>query len=343
MYARSLYALAEQFCSIRTPEQLGGLLFCHEHTLVLTAANPVYRTFKLPKKESGFRIIEDPNDALKKILGTLNDYLQATLYRHRNAYMFGFLVNAEDDAEARHIVSNAEAHEDAVFLLNIDLKDFFHHISWIKTKAIFTAKPFRFPDELATLLANLCTYNGRLPMGSPTSPALSNFAAMSLDTALGAYAKSKNWRFTRYADDLSFSSENKISETESIEIQQLIANYDFVVNPKKVKLMGEKEEKIVTGILLAKGKIGIPPAYMKQLRDEIEHLAYTVILGIRYKGRAPKWLNNYAQQIRGKLAFVEQVIGEHHHDYVQLTRQYKKALQPPEEDLAVLNWLDFPY
>jgi RNA-directed DNA polymerase len=343
MHTRSLYAISEKFCAIRHTEDLAATLFCNLHQITLSANFPNYRTFSIPKKDGSLRLIEDPEQELKKILSDLNEMLQAVLFKYRNPFMYGFLVNADDDVRPRHIVSNAAAHDDGLFLLNIDLKDFFHHVSWSKVKGIFETQPFRFEEEVATLLANLCTYNGRLPMGSPTSPALSNFAAMPLDESLGLYAQSKGWVYTRYADDLSFSAQKPIFESETKEIIGIIANHGFVVNPNKVKIMGEKDEKIVTGILIQKGKVGIPPAYLAQLKTEIEHLAYTVLLGIRYKGAVPKWVKDYCKQIDGKIAFVNMVIGEHHTTYIQLMRQYKKALHPPDEDFAVLDWLDFPY
>ena len=97
------------------------------------------------------------------------------------------------------------------YLLNVDLLDFFHAVKRDRIYDIFRSKPFNFKRNLPDILADLTTYQARLPMGTPTSPVLSNFACRELDRGLLLFSENMLWTYTRYADDMSFSSPNRSS------------------------------------------------------------------------------------------------------------------------------------
>ena len=107
----------------------------------------------------------------------LNDYLQAVYWLQKTSSAYGFVIRPTDARdEPRNIVTNAEQHLRKAWLLNADLEDFFHYVTADEVLRVFTEKPFEFPTDLANLLTRLTTLNGRLPMGAPTSPVLSNLA-----------------------------------------------------------------------------------------------------------------------------------------------------------------------
>jgi len=143
-----------------------------------------YRDFQIPKRNGGFRQVEDPEPALKDVLRQLNDYLQAVYHGVRSEAAHGFLLCPDNDPDPRNIRTNAQRHCNRPYLLNADFLDFFHAVSQTAVQTIFEKEPFGFPDDLSVVLARLCCRKGRLPMGSPTSPVLSNFAALPLDSAL---------------------------------------------------------------------------------------------------------------------------------------------------------------
>src|SRR5690606_18910192 len=105
-------------------------------------------------------------------------------------------------------------------------------------------------EDLATILANLTTYRGRLPMGAPTSPVLSNFALKYLDRDLAFHADQCQVKYSRYADDISFSGVENFSHGLIREVTNIFENHGFPVNRDKVSFMGPKEEKKVTGLVL---------------------------------------------------------------------------------------------
>ncbi|MCB0583386.1 MAG: RNA-directed DNA polymerase, partial [Phaeodactylibacter sp.] len=175
---------AKRFLSSGTLEELALYLGKASLKLLALAELPSYNEFRIPKKSGGMRRIEDPTPELKKVQRKLNDYLQAVYHFQRTDAAYGFLANPVDDPSPRHILSNARVHMGCRWLLNVDAKDFFHMVSEERVKQVFQSGPFHFEEPIAGLLASLCCYKGRLPMGAPTSPILSNFASVPMDHAL---------------------------------------------------------------------------------------------------------------------------------------------------------------
>lgn len=107
-------------------------------------------------------------------------------------------------------MTNAKKHINKKYLLNLDLKDFFHSVTREMVIQIFAESPFYFKRDLPEMPADLQTYNHRLLMGTPTSPVLSNLACRGLDEELIKLSEGMLWSYTRYADDMSFSSNQSI-------------------------------------------------------------------------------------------------------------------------------------
>jgi hypothetical protein len=197
------------------------------------------------------RIIENPNSRLKMIQSRLNFHLQAIYGRIKPASAYGFILNPDAERyEPRSILTNAEQHLGKTGLLNADIKDFFHPIHAEHVFRIFTGKPFCFPHELAEMLTRLTTYAGRLPMGAPTSPVLSHFAFLEADAELLAYAHAQAWTFTRYADDLTFSSNEPIDLQQITATENIIKKYGFEYNWSKVQVSKPEDVKMITGLRL---------------------------------------------------------------------------------------------
>ena len=166
--------------------------------------NPRYSVYEIPKRRGGVRLIEDPDEVLKTVLQHLNQTLQAVYHGLRPACVHGFCISTTHE-EDRNIVSNASRHLGIPYMLNIDLKDFFHTISFDTVQGIWSRYFPHLDSECIEILTRLCCFRGRLPMGSPTSPALSNFACLDLDAELMTYCKTTGITYTRFADDLTFS------------------------------------------------------------------------------------------------------------------------------------------
>lgn len=332
----------EVFCSVRSIHSLCQLLRIEKQRLVLLAQNPRYKTFQIPKKHGGQRTIEDPHPNLKRVLAQLNRYLQSTYYFEKSSAVYGFIVGVRNDADRRNVLTNARRHLGRSYLLNIDLKDFFHAVTRDKVLEILLQKPFQFKGELADLLADLLTYQGRLPMGAPTSPVLSNFACRQLDEELQQFAQNMLWVYTRYADDMSFSATRPIDSDMQVSVYEIIHRLGFTVNPRKTKRFGPGEDKVVTGLVVT-DKISLPKDYLPELAKDIQRLSDALRVQNEQGELQTRWVDKFKQQVRGRLSFAGFVLRKNHADYIRLKEAYILAIHPPEEEFGLINWRGFPY
>jgi RNA-directed DNA polymerase len=296
-----------------------------------------YETFYVPKKSGEPRIIHAPSQGLKTLLIIFNTILQCVSEPHRLA--FGFVLN-------KSIVDNANIHLNKNFVYNIDLKDFFHSFDRKRVKLAFTQEPFNLKNEkepLAFLLACLCTHpiliddsiKIVLPQGSPTSPTLTNIMCITLDRRLNGLAKKVNAKYSRYADDITFSSNKNVfnDETFQSELKRIIEeNQSLKINPKKTRLQNSNYRQEVTGLVVNK-KSNVKSRYIKQIRMWIyywekygyfkaQHLFFKDYT--KDKAYSLNTHTNLKNVLSGKLDFLKMVKGEKNSTYLTLKNRFTK-------------------
>jgi RNA-directed DNA polymerase len=257
--------------ALRTPEELAALLGVDARKLVYYAehANSSYTTFTVPKKSGGARQITAPVRNLKAIQRALNELLQA-MYEP-GPWAHGFVAE-------RSIVTNAFQHTGRQLILNIDLLDFFPSITAKRVCTMLESAPYRMDEALARAIARLCCADDRLPQGAPTSPVLSNMVCLPMDLALDQLALDHGCRYTRYADDITFStiqetfpdelaslSNNPRSVTIGPALSSLLYEHGFALNTRKVRVRTPGERQQVTGLTVNE-KPNVPRAFIRQIR-----------------------------------------------------------------------------
>ncbi|MGB7344428.1 MAG: reverse transcriptase family protein [Pirellulaceae bacterium] len=221
-----------------------------------------YQRFTIPKHDGTERAIWAPLPKLKETQRWILRNIVERLLVHGSVH--GFLAG-------RSIFSNAAVHADAKLVLKMDMKDFFPTLTFPRVKGMFRKAGYR--EQIATLLALLCTEPPReevthggekyyvalgprcLPQGAPTSPAITNVICMKLDQRLSGYAKKIGWRYTRYADDMTFSlpaSHKGPPQTGKLTgmVKRLVAEEGFVVHPKKTRVARKGARQSVTGLVV---------------------------------------------------------------------------------------------
>ena len=165
-----------------------------------------YFIYDIPKKSGGVRTISQPCKELKAIqswiLRNILDHLSAS----SACKGFEKLTNLLDNAKP-HIGANAFMH--------LDIEDFFPSIKINQVWSVF--RTVGYNPRISSILAQICTYKGSLPQGSPAAPKLSNLISLRLDNRLLGYVGKRGITYTRYADDLTFSS-NRAETTPSVLI-----------------------------------------------------------------------------------------------------------------------------
>ena len=332
----------QAFCAIQTEKGLAQLLNLDLRTLQIIANQPRYSVFSVPKKNGKTRLIENPERALKTVQTKLNAFLQSVYYCEKSWASYGFVLNIRNDEDRRNILTNAKKHLGKDYLLNLDLKSFFHYVTDEMVKKIFRHSPFGFRRGLPELLTKLTTYHGRLPMGTPTSPVLSNLACRGLDEMLIRMADDLNWTYTRYTDDMSFSSHQPFKEEDLSALKMIVEMEGFAINSSKVKTFGPNDEKIVTGLLL-ENKVKLVGNYLPELRNQLKELKQIVKVQNLQGSLSTKWVDKFKDQIRGKITFAGFVLGKRNKEYIDLKDSFYTAISPPEEDFGAFSWKSFPY
>jgi RNA-directed DNA polymerase len=210
-----------------------------------------YEQFYIRKKTGGLRVISAPISAIKLIQRKLSQVLYS-VYTPK-APVHGFVPS-------RSIVTNAQQHVRKRYVFNIDLADFFGSIHFGRVRGVFMNAPYNLPADVSTVLAQICCLSNKLPQGAPTSPVVSNMICARLDSQLRLLAKEKHCTYTRYADDITFSTrltkfprdiayrDQEDSILVGKRLLTIIEGNDFKVNWKKVRLQHKNCSQEVTGL-----------------------------------------------------------------------------------------------
>lgn len=244
-----------------------------------------YRAFTIPKRDGSKRQIWAPLPKLKAAQHWILRNVVEHLPVHGAAH--GFLPG-------RSIASNAAAHTNSKIVVKVDLKDFFPTVTLPRVKGVFRKAGYR--EQVATLLALISTESPReivekdgktyyiamgprcLPQGAPTSPGLTNTLCLRLDRRLTGLGKKLGWRYTRYADDLTFSLPNDHKGAPKLglllgSIGRIAADEGFAVHPKKTRVARKGSRQKITGLVVnGEGNPRVPRKLKREIRAAIHNL-----------------------------------------------------------------------
>lgn len=251
--------------------------------LLLISNNPelYYRHFMIPKRSGGRREIHEPLPELKEMQRMILDTILTKIPTHPVAKAFLARSSVRD---------NASYHISQPIVLKLDLKDFFESLKEFQVYRVF--HNIGYHRQVATLLAKLCCLKGSLPQGAPTSPALSNLILADADQAIFSYCRKANIRYTRYADDLTFSGNFKpglvISRVESI-----MDELGLKINRNKTRVMRRHRRQEITGVVVNQGLRASRDRRM-HLRQQLYYLKrYGLVDQARRNGATPSvWIDH---------------------------------------------------
>lgn len=241
---------------LQTIPQLAQYLGYDESSLLSYLYKGVdrYRVFTIPKKTGGERTIHSPCKKLKEIQRKISTLLQK-IYTPKPS-VHGFIPD-------RSIVTNAKEHSSKKVVINIDLKDFFPSITFHRIYGTLRSGAYQIPNNVSAVIAHACCRNGALPIGAPSSPIISNMVAKHLDTAMLQYCKAHSLRYTRYADDITLST-NKTKGLSALlsysgtslewsgSLIDTIHSTRFEINQSKIRVQLSTERQRVTGLTVNK-------------------------------------------------------------------------------------------
>lgn len=297
----------KKICDIKTRNELADFLKIprQKFTQILYSIYPnnCYTTFEIPKKKGGTRSINAPNDELKeiqrRIAKVLSDYKQTILVDN---HIENNISHAFE--EGKSIISNAKVHRNKKLVLNVDLKDFFDSFHFGRICGYFEKnKYFMLPHEVAVILTQLSCYEGKLPQGAPTSPIITNLMCQILDAKIINLSKKYKLSYTRYADDLTFSTNNRQfidKYNEFVGRLEKIINYEgFEINKGKTRLQYNDSRQVVTGLVVNE-KINICRDYYRETRAMANNLYNNGEFAIN-------GIAGTINQLEGRFSFIDQI------------------------------------
>lgn len=315
----------DELKNIRTRNELADYLGIPRnkltYVLYVKKTESFYKTFDIPKKSGGFRHIHAPAEDLKWI----QKRLAVVLYNYEKhiAEIEGTKLNISHAFEKKKsFITNAEIHRNKRFVINVDLENFFDSFHFGRVRGYFMKnKNYQLPKEVATTIAQIVCYEGKLPQGAPSSPIITNMICNIFDMRLLHLAKKYKLDYTRYADDLSFSTNNKkfieCEEKFFGELASEVTRAGFAINSKKTRVQYKDSHQEVTGIVVNK-KLNVDKKYYKMTRAMAHELykngEYTI------DGKVSETIN----QLEGRFSYINQLDkynsklkqGKHQYEYL---------------------------
>jgi retron-type reverse transcriptase len=285
-----------------------------------------YQSFAIAKRGGGLRLINSPCPELKLLQRNLSTLLQNCVEEINATKKFeDYLAHAFK--RKRSIVSNAEKHLRRKHVFNIDLQDFFGTINFGRVRGFFIKDAnFMLDANVATILAQIACHENALPQGSPCSPVISNLIGHVLDIHLCRLATKHGCTYTRYADDITFST-NKVEFPDQIaardvgqshiwqpgqHLQSTIARAGFSINLRKTRMQYRTSRQAVTGLVVNK-KANVRSDYRRSVRAMAHHLFKTgefeCIKSVAGPGGAltPTEVKGSMEELHGMLGYIDRV------------------------------------
>ncbi len=313
----------QQLVGISSRAQLGWLLLATDED------NGPYHRYTIPKATGGLREICAPKSQLRWVQRKILDEILNKVPTHDAAHGF---------VRGRSTVTNAAVHQHAQVIVKFDLSDFFPTMTFFRVLGLFTSLGYhagnaRFATSgnsrrVAPVLARLCCHTpqaanwreARLPQGAPTSPAISNLICRTLDARLQGLATRCQGRYTRYADDLTFSFTHQDVDLGRLRwwVDQICHQEGFLVNQQKFRVIRAHQRQMVTGIVV-NDTLRIPRPERRRFRAILHNCR---VHGIESQARGR---SNFRGYLRGFAAYIHMV---HPEEGIKLLQEVEELLGP---------------
>lgn len=253
----------------------------------------LYAKFDIPKRHGGTREIWAPNKDLKLVQHRLANLLQncvEEINTSRGHIEDGKRHGVAHGFKRKHtIMTNARVHVTRRYVFNVDLHDFFGTINFGRVRGFFLKdKNFALQERVATVIAQIACHDNKLPQGSPCSPVISNLIGHMMDMMLVRLASATGCSYSRYADDLTFSSNKskfspRIARQDDDDkdlwlpgqgLKRLVAKAGFSFNDKKTRMQYRDSRQDVTGLVVNR-KVNVPATYRYTVRAMVDRALKT--------------------------------------------------------------------
>ena len=289
-------------------------------------ASTKYSSFEITKRSGGVRKISAPAPDLRLLQQRLSDLLQNCVEEINEAQ------KRKDDMahgfkRLRSIITNAKKHHKRRYVFNIDLQDFFPSINFGRIRGFFIKDAnFMLHPKVATILAQIACHENALPQGAPCSPVISNLIGHVLDIHLCKLASTSGCTYSRYADDITFSTNKPVFPSEIAKqtsgekhkwepgdkLTAAVLQAGFAINPQKTRMQYRNSRQSVTGLVVNR-KVNIRTEYRRTVRAMAQKLFMTgsfqrlLMLPDTTGTPVPTMVDGTMSQLHGMLGHIDAV------------------------------------
>jgi len=298
---------------------LTGASYRYLRDIVERTRDP-YLDITRPKKSGGTRAISSPEPVLMDVQRWLLRNVFNRVEPHPSSHAY---------CRNRSIRTCASEHVGARWLMKFDLHDFFDMVT--EREAYGQLRRLGYPELISLEIARVCTrlsvdpanYQGRhnrytviktysmrrtgvLPQGGPTSGAIANGAAHTLDRKLTAFAAERSLVYTRYSDDLVFSSSDRFDRSVATKyvshVGNLVGDHGFLLHRKKTRVIPPGARHIVLGLLLGPDDVRLLPEFKRRIEQHVRGVSR---FGLREHAahRSFRSVIGFVNHVDGCLAF----------------------------------------
>ncbi len=223
---------------------------------VSNASKYFYRRFEIKKKNGKKRTIHEPLPLLKSV----QMWILRNILEKKEVSIYAKAYKKEVSLK-----ENVRFHRGQKIVMKLDVLDFFSSIEPRFVDNFF--RSIGYSKNLSRVLTNICVLNHGLPQGAPTSPYLSNIVMYNLDRKISSYCRVEKIRYTRYADDMTFSGDFKPAKIIHF-LKKELSKLNLELNYKKTKILRQNDRQNVTGVVVNQ-KIQIDRTTRNNLRLEM--------------------------------------------------------------------------
>lgn len=280
----------------------------------LPSKNHQYKRYEVPKKNgTGTRIIKHPSKELKTIQYWLNSNIfgRIPVSPVATAYETGC-----------SIAKNASIHKNNRHILHLDIQDFFPSISRQHVEQLLNkySHSLSIDDEDICYILDVALYLGKeVTIGSVSAPLIANRVLFEFDNDLSEYLQKQPQKlvYSRYADDIIISSNNRIDDKIIIAVEKMLAKYKFSLNKEKSYFMYNGSRRQITGIVIDNNNddLSIGTKRMRKIKRDLYHYF------VKCNCDNPEEEYEMRQKLLGELAFVKSVSSR---QYDNLKKSYSK-------------------
>lgn len=254
-----------------------------------------YKLYKIEKNNGKYRTIYEPTALLKLVQRRIlmNILNQKSISKYAKAYHKG-----------TSLLDNALPHINKQIILKLDIKNFFESISFSDIYHTCFSIEY-FPKSVGIVLTYLCTYNGHLPQGAPTSAYISNLVMKDFDEEIGIWCEKNQIAYTRYSDDMTFSGDFDPTKV-IVKVRKLLSKIGLKLNNHKTHVIKRSSKQVVTGIVVNE-KAQLSSEYRREIRKEIYYIKKFGVSSHLKKCNINIDAQKYITKLYGKILYVLQV------------------------------------